>query len=128
MQDNVFGWAIVDKNGCTRDVRHRITDFFGVSEIREPLSQENINHFDREWPGLAPHKIVVLYTASPDVETLQEENKQLKIDLKDLEEDFNIRKEMELESSDQYCKEIRILKAELAAAKAEIEKPKDQKR
>ena len=57
-----WGWAIVDKYGHMHDARAAVGDFFGASVPQEPFSPERLAMTDRDWQGLAPHRIVTLFT------------------------------------------------------------------
>jgi len=61
----VWGWAIVDKDGHARADRTRYSEFFGGTLELEPLSEDHVKRADQEWPGCAPHRLVTLYTAAP---------------------------------------------------------------
>ena len=62
-QAKPFGWAIVDKNGHLCNMRARLDDFFGAEREQEPFDSDRVAYRDREFPGLAPHRIVTLYEA-----------------------------------------------------------------
>lgn len=60
-----FGWAVLDKNGCTERVISRVHYEFACIEpsIRsEPDPKELLAYLDREYNGVAPHRILTLYT------------------------------------------------------------------
>lgn len=62
---NLFGWAVLDKKGCTERVLSRVHYEFAHIEpvIRsEPDPKELLAYLDREYKGAAPHRIVPLYT------------------------------------------------------------------
>lgn len=62
-QGEPWGWAIVDKDGNAAVMRARHVRFFGdPCFLNDPLGAENAAYQDRENPGLAPHRIVTLYT------------------------------------------------------------------
>lgn len=62
-----FGWAVVDKNGCTERVVSRVHYEFNCAEpvIRAGVAHDLLPYLDREYRGAAPHRIVTLYTAPP---------------------------------------------------------------
>lgn len=62
-----FGWAVLDKHGCAERVVTRMRYEYGVSEpvIRAGVAHDLLPYLDREYAGLAPHRIVPLYTAAP---------------------------------------------------------------
>lgn len=60
-----FGWALVCNDGTTGDFRPRVTNFFGAIQEREAFTAEDAARRDADWPGLAPHRIVVLYSPAP---------------------------------------------------------------
>ena len=62
-QEPAFGWAIVCNKGTTAQVCARVRDFFGAVMEVEPFGPEDLQRRDREWPGLAPHRLVTLYAA-----------------------------------------------------------------
>lgn len=61
----VAGWAIVDNRGCEARCRLSLQDFFGAVTEGDPLTAEDVAKLDAEYPGLAPHRLVTLYTAPP---------------------------------------------------------------
>jgi hypothetical protein len=61
----VFGWAIVDKDGIERHFSARRQDFFGAVVQVDYLGDEYAERMDLDNPGLAPHRVVPLYTAQP---------------------------------------------------------------
>lgn len=78
-----FGWAIVDKEGCEQTTRARVSDLFGAPYEASPLTQKDCARWDREFPGCAPHRLVTLYTtpvreqsAPADFETWWEQHGQ----------------------------------------------------
>lgn len=68
VQGEPWGWAIVSNDGTTQATRARIRDFFGSHLEMPPYMQAEIAQVDREWAGLAPHRVVTLYAlpAPPD--------------------------------------------------------------
>lgn len=62
-----FGWAVLDKHGCAERVVTRLHYEYGASEpvIRAGVAHDLLPYLDREYAGLAPHRIVPLYTAAP---------------------------------------------------------------
>ena len=62
-REPAFGWAIVCNKGTTAQVCARVRDFFGAVMEVEPFGPEDLQRRDREWPGLAPHRLVTLYAA-----------------------------------------------------------------
>lgn len=61
VQGEPWGWAIVSNDGTTQATRARISDFFGSHLEMPPYMQVEIAQVDREWAGLAPHRVVTLY-------------------------------------------------------------------
>lgn len=61
VQSEPWGWAIVSNDGTTQATRARIRDFFGSHLEMPPYMQAEIAQVDREWAGLAPHRVVTLY-------------------------------------------------------------------
>lgn len=61
VQGEPWGWAIVSNDGTTQATRARIRDFFGSHLEMPPYMQAEIAQVDREWAGLAPHRVVTLY-------------------------------------------------------------------
>lgn len=61
VQSEPWGWAIVSNDGTTKATRARIRDFFGSHLEMPPYMQAEIDQVDREWAGLAPHRVVTLY-------------------------------------------------------------------
>lgn len=61
VQGEPWGWAIVSNDGTTQATRARIRDFFGSHLEMPPYMQAEIDQVDREWAGLAPHRVVKLY-------------------------------------------------------------------
>lgn len=57
-----WGWAIEDKHGVAQAIRPARKEFFGCVQSSEPFTAEDVSKMDREWAGLAPHRIVTLYT------------------------------------------------------------------
>lgn len=66
----VWGWAILDKDGLTRSDRARFIDFFGSALEVKPTTEADAKRADEEWPGCAPHRVVTLYTAAPQAPAL----------------------------------------------------------
>jgi hypothetical protein len=64
-QGEEWGWAIIDKNGTAQAIRPRKSEFFGTAHEREPFTLEDLSKMSQEWPGLAPHNLLTLYTAQP---------------------------------------------------------------
>jgi hypothetical protein len=60
-----FGWAIVCNDGTTSSFRARINNFFGAVMPQEAFEPEDVARRDREWAGLAPHRLVTLYAHPP---------------------------------------------------------------
>jgi hypothetical protein len=62
-----FGWAILDKNGCTERVVSRVHYEFNSAEpvIRAGVAHDLLPYLDREYRGAAPHRIVTLHEAPP---------------------------------------------------------------
>lgn len=58
----VWGWAIEDKHGVAQAIRPARKEFFGCVQSTDPFTAEDIAKMDREWAGLAPHRIVTVYT------------------------------------------------------------------
>lgn len=58
-----MGWAILHKDGTVADFKARLVDFFGAVVENEPFTAAEVAYMDREWAGLAPHRIVTLQTA-----------------------------------------------------------------
>ena len=56
-----WGWAIEDKHGVAQAIRPARKEFFGCIQATEPFTVEDVEKMGREWPGLAPHRIVKLY-------------------------------------------------------------------
>lgn len=63
-----WGWAIEDKHGVAQAVRPARKEFFGCVQSTDPFTAEDVSKMDREWAGLAPHRIVTLYTRPAPVE------------------------------------------------------------
>lgn len=61
VQGEPWGWAIVSNDGTTQATRARIRDFLGSHMEMPPYMQAEIAQVDREWAGLAPHRVVTLY-------------------------------------------------------------------
>lgn len=63
----IYGWAVLDKNGCTERVVSRVHYEFNCTEpvIRAGVASDLLPYLDREYKGAAPHRIVTLYTAPP---------------------------------------------------------------
>lgn len=64
-EPEVFGWAVVDKDGYPvyhlfREFNHR-----GTRCKAPPLKQGTCDYHDEEYPGGAPHRLVTLYTTTP---------------------------------------------------------------
>lgn len=59
----VAGWVILHKDGTVADFKARLADFFGSVVENEPFTAAEVAYMDREWPGLAPHRIVALHAA-----------------------------------------------------------------
>lgn len=57
-----WGWAIEDKHGVAQAIRPARKEFFRCVQSSEPFTAEDVSKMDREWAGLAPHRIVTLYT------------------------------------------------------------------
>lgn len=57
-----WGWAIEDKHGVAQAIRPARKEFFGCVQSTEPFTAEDIAKMDREWVGIAPHRIVTLHT------------------------------------------------------------------
>jgi len=69
-----WGWAIEDKHGVAQAIRPARKEFFGCVQSSEPFTAEGVSKMDREWAGLAPHRIVTLYTRpAPGVPTLSKD-------------------------------------------------------
>lgn len=64
-QQEPWGWAIMHSDGTEACVRARVSNFFGVIQEREPFTAEDLRQADSEGAGLAPHRIVTLYTSPP---------------------------------------------------------------
>lgn len=64
-QGERWGWAIVDKHGVAQAIRPWIKDFYGAIQVQEPFTQEDVAKTDREWPGLAPHRVIALFQEAP---------------------------------------------------------------
>lgn len=60
-----WGWAIEDKHGVAQAIRPARKEFFGCIQAAEPFTVEDVEKMGREWPGLAPHRIVKLYATPP---------------------------------------------------------------
>jgi len=58
-----FGWCVLDKYGVSRHVIPARRHFFGCIDIKEAIDEpdEVLKGFDRDYAGLAPHKICKLY-------------------------------------------------------------------
>jgi hypothetical protein len=58
-----FGWCVLDKYGVSRHVIPARRHFFGCIDIKEAIDDpdEVLKEFDRDYAGLAPHKICKLY-------------------------------------------------------------------
>jgi len=58
-----FGWCVLDKYGVSRHVIPARQHFFGCINTRDTLeeSPQVLEEFDRDYAGLAPHKICKLY-------------------------------------------------------------------
>jgi hypothetical protein len=57
-----WGWALEDKNGDGFLTRPRLREFFGAANHEhEPLTLEDVASADKEWPGLAPFRLVTLH-------------------------------------------------------------------
>lgn len=70
----VWGWAVEDKHGVAQAIRPARKEFFGCVQSTEPFTAEDVAKMDSEWAGLAPHRIITLYTASqpePVIEALK---------------------------------------------------------
>lgn len=62
----VAGWAIVDNRGCESRCGLVLKDYgFGAVMEAAPPTAEHVAKLDAEYPGLAPHRLVTLYTAPP---------------------------------------------------------------
>lgn len=57
-----WGWAILDKHNATQSIRPRRQELFGCLQESMPLTAEDAATMDRGWTGLAPHRVVTLYT------------------------------------------------------------------
>lgn len=57
-----WGWAIEDKHGVAQAIRPARKEFFGCVQSSEPFTAEDVSKMDCEWAGLAPHRIVTLFT------------------------------------------------------------------
>lgn len=64
-QLEVFGWAILHSDRTPAYQRDKMKNFFGHITEREPFDASELASADREWPGLAPHTMVTLYTVTP---------------------------------------------------------------
>ena len=58
-----FGWAALDKHGCAERVVPRLHYEYGAVEpvVRAGVAHDLVPYLDREYKGLAPHRIVTLY-------------------------------------------------------------------
>ena len=81
-----WGWAIEDKHGVAQAIRPARKEFFGCIQATEPFTVEDVEKMGREWPGLAPHRIVKLYTAPPASQEQADEIARLKRKISNLEE------------------------------------------
>lgn len=65
--DAPYGWAVLDKNGCTERVVSRVHYAFNCAEpvIRAGVASDLLPYLDREYKGVAPHRLVTLYAAPP---------------------------------------------------------------
>lgn len=61
---DVWGWAIVDKDGIEHKVRARLRDHFGAILESECFTESDLARLDVEFAGCAPHRIIKLYTDS----------------------------------------------------------------
>lgn len=58
-----IGWFILDKDGISHHFIPKQTYFFGAVINKDEFTDfdETIKRVDRDWAGLAPHKIVRAY-------------------------------------------------------------------
>jgi len=58
-----FGWCVLDKYGVSRHVIPTRRHFFGCIDIKLAIDDpdEVLREFDRDYAGLAPHKLFKLY-------------------------------------------------------------------
>lgn len=61
-EGETWGWAIEDKHGVAQAIRPARKEFFGCVQSSEPFTAEDVSKMDCEWAGLAPHRIVTLFT------------------------------------------------------------------
>lgn len=64
IEQEPWGWAIVDKNGNEHETRPRKREFFGDVAHEQPSWEPSIlESCVKDWPGLAPFSLVTLYTS-----------------------------------------------------------------
>ena len=62
-QKVVWGWAIIRSDGTTHSTRPKLCLMVGGAIVDAvPYDSEDLQRADRDWPGLAPHRVVTLYT------------------------------------------------------------------
>ncbi len=59
----MFGWAVIDKDGIEQNFISKTRHYFGSIEVRDDLDnkQEIIDSWDKNFGGMKPHSIIELY-------------------------------------------------------------------
>lgn len=65
----IYGWAVLDKNGCANRVVSRLAYEYGTVEptVCDGVPTDLLPYLDREYRGVAPHRVVTLYTGAAPV-------------------------------------------------------------
>jgi hypothetical protein len=67
----VFGWAVLHCDGTTAYSRARVSKLFGASQDLKPFGLADLSAADMEWPSLAPHTMVTLYSGAHEAQAAQ---------------------------------------------------------